>query len=138
MDAYHPIIAGMLTVNYAVTFVIWYVVYGLFAYVFTYEGTRSGVLLPIAALADDLFLQLPGQKAAFIRAQVDRALKSGFSGGYLGGRLDEDWSYQNVRDNDLYAKVGAEMLPGKIYTFVVTAPLLYPVYVWAGKSFFPV
>lgn len=137
MEGYHPIVTHMLTANYLAVFVLWYFAYGTFAYNFSYEGTRGGFFLPLYALADDLYLQLPGRKAAFIRKQVDQALDRGHGGGYLGGRLEDDWSYENIRKNDLYAKVGAAMLPGTFYAFVITAPLLYPVYSWAWKTLFP-
>lgn len=134
MEGYHPVISHVLTWNYLAVFALWYVVYGMFAYVFTYEGSRRGLFLPLYALADDLYLQLPGRKAAFIRKQVDEALDRGHGGGYLGGRIGDDWSYENVRRENLYAKVGAAMLPGPVYALVITAPLLYPAWFWAWNS----
>ena len=136
MEGYHPIVAHALTLNYLAVVAVWYFVYGTFAYNFSYEGTRGGIFLPLRALAEDLYLQLPGRRAAFIRKQVDETLSLGWSGSYLNLK-GQDWSYQNVRDRNLYAEVGAAMLPGPFYAFVVTAPLLYPAYSWAWKSFFP-
>lgn len=119
-------------------FALWYVAYGTFAYRLVFERTRPWTpVMPFLALCEDLELQLPGRKAAFIRKQVDASLALGDElGGYLNWK-EKDWSHKNIRDQNLYAEVGAAMLPGPFYAFVVTAPLLYPVYSWVWKSLFP-
>lgn len=118
--------------KYLTVFTLWYFAYGTFAYRLVFERTRPWTpLMPFQALCEDLALQLPGRKAEFIRKQVDGALDHGHSGIYLGG---DDWTYENIRKNNLYAKVGSAMLPGPVYVLFVTAPLLYPVWFSAWNS----
>ena len=138
MEHVRSVASEMLTLQYLGVFALWYVAYGVFAYRLVFERTRPWTpSMPFRALFEDLELQLPGRKAAFIRKQVDASLALGDElGGYLNWK-EKDWSHKNIRDQNLYAEVGAAMLPGPIYAFVVTAPLLYPAYFWVWKSFLP-
>lgn len=121
--------------KYLTVFTLWYFAYGTFAYRLVFERTRPWTpLMPFQALCEDLALQLPGRKAAFIRKQVDASLALGDElGGYLNSK-DKDWSHKNIRDQNLYAEVGTAMLPGPAYALFVTAPLLYPVWFSAWNS----
>ncbi len=118
---------------YVVTFMVWYFFYGIFSYYITYEQSRSGVFLPLFALLDDLSLQIPGNKVKRLIAASPHS-----SGGYYCfSGFDGHWTGQQLRDDyKLCVKISQRMYPGKIYCFILTFPLFFPIYLCAWKMLF--
>ena len=131
-----PIVSDFLTKEYAATFGFWYLAYGPFVHNFCRGQRKTRFLTPFYVLCEEIALQWPGKKAALVRKEVEEHLAAGDDNGTLFCP-SKCWTYREIADDDLYEKVGRAVYPGTLHVFVVTAPLLHPVYFWIWRFFFP-